>query len=1321
MSEPQGLNAILDRAAEQERRYEWSDAILSYSQALSLVPEQEFFRKGEISERSAYASYQAAMQGDNVDEFRDRIRKALADYSCAKEFYSKLDEPTGRPRILRCDAMVAYMDHWIASEVPEKKKLLQECWTLAKKALEAFEETGDQCEYGKTFSQLSISAGLGCNLEWNFQAREKTTKEAVELGERTLSVYSILGDLCGLARAYVQTATYLETFGFCFRELDERESYFRKAMNYWLKANEFSEEAAHIELLSSLGIGLSMGLGPGTSKALTVFEKALVYGRKTKNKCIVGWALDCLAYHYHWKAIATEDPDEMAELANKALQYAEDAKRHYSAVSFRSPRGMIFWVDSPLAEHYWLLTLYETNQSKRRNLLKMARDAALDQLRRAEVSRYPDILWLAHHALSKILGGSAKMETNPVKKKSLLEEGLRHRNESIGIHDRFLPFDYWNRGVMLNYLANIKYELANLSKDSESSRSMLQEAILAKEKSLKLCVKEVGSFEKMGSVSPLASVGRWQYEYGGFLNQLYESTNNTEYLEKSVEAFRNAAESFQKPNLSSRIAECYWKAAKMCDSLAKHLEASENFERAANSYKKAAKAIPQLEAFYKDHALYMKAWTEIEKARHNHQKQEYNLAKDHFKKAAKLHKSSRQWSYLAPNYAAWAHLEHAEELSRKEQAKRALETFEKAAKLFDETKKSLQNVSSKIENTDEEIMVTELIRSADRRRRYCMGRIALEEAKILDKKGDHYSSSEKYGSAAVTFDTIAQALESEQDQKELRIITTLSQAWQKMAQAETEVSPALYIEASQLFEQAKELSPNEKSTMLALGHSRFCLALEAGNKFADTREHALHSAAIRHLESAANCYLKAGFQKASEYAKATELLLDAYLYMSNASEETDPEKRARLYMMAERVLQSSASSFMKAEHQEKREQALRLLEKVKEEQELAVFLTEVLRAPSIVSTTTAFATPTPTYESAVGLERFERADIQANVIARQKELKLGENLHIKVELINAGTCPAFLTRIVDVVPEGFDVVQELETYMVEDRDLNMKGKQIKPLKAEEISLVLRPLDKGTFSVRPKIFYLDEDGHQMACEPEPEKICVSEAHLHSRVPTGFVDLDILLFGGLPENNVVIVTSPSCDERDTLIRSFLETGVKKGEATFYFTIDASGIRALAEEHQSDFYVFVCNPKADETIENMPNVFKLKGVENLTDINIALTSAFRKLDESSKRSPRRACVEIVSDILLQHRAVTTRRWLAALIPELRSRGFTTLAVMNPYMHPSEEAHAILGLFEGEVSIYEKETKKGMEMMLKIKRLHGLRYLETELPLRKRRASGN
>jgi hypothetical protein len=63
------------------------------------------------------------------------------------------------------------------------------------------------------------------------------------------------------------------------------------------------------------------------------------------------------------------------------------------------------------------------------------------------------------------------------------------------------------------------------------------------------------------------------------------------------------------------------------------------------------------------------------------------------------------------------------------------------------------------------------------------------------------------------------------------------------------------------------------------------------------------------------------------------------------------------------------------------------------------------------------------------------------------------------------------------------------------------------------------------------------------------------------------------------------------------------------------------------------------------------------------------------------------------------------------MTSAGFTVLAVVDPQMHPPEELHAILGLFDGEINIYER----GAEQFLKIKRMSNQKYLENEMALTK------
>jgi len=1090
------MENILNQAEQSEKGYEWLKAAESFEKALDLLPEDDFSKKGETCERLGYASYRAAFQAGSNAEFKQRLRQAISHYEKAKELLARLTEPKKAGLISRCNAMNAYIGYWLAPEVPEKKMLLNECWRLAKESLRSLEQVADALEYGKTYNQLATCVVFGFALEWDFQSREKMLKEAVELGVQAIKFLSILGDPNELARAYGKTAVFQDAFIQYFLDLDEQEKTREKALSNWQKAVELSEGIALLELLSnSVQVDHeNIGWDKGIDDTLKNFNKALDHANQTKDKFIIGRALDWLTYQSAWKLLTTENQDSAMESSKATLQYAQEAKHNFSCVSFTSTRDDYVWIESPHSNIYYVLAENETNLKKRRELLEKALEAAPEMLEKAENSGYPEIVRLAHQTSSSTLTRLAVTETNSDEKKRLLEEALVHGDEASRLTEQLEPFDYWDRGFFQAELALTRWELAEFTKDCETKKSMLEEAASDAENALRLCVKHASHMERGGFVQVFAVLGGFQYRLGRMLDRLFQCTYDKGYLRRAADAFMEAADSSQKLDQMSRMAECYWKAAQAYDKLGENLRAAEDFEVASNHYRLAAEKISQLKDFYQDHGLYMQAWSEIEKARYHHERQEYGLARENFEKAACLHKSLKQWSYLAPNYSAWTYVELAEDLSRREQCEEAIQAFERAVNLFDETKKSIQTALGKIEDADEKQMATSMIKATDIRHDYCKARISLEEAKILDKKGDHYSSSEKYASATATFEEISQTVETEQERKEFDFIISLSRAWQKMTKAEAEAAPRFYEEASQLFEEAKELGPNEKAKMLVLGHSRFCKALEAGAKFADTRDTAMHTTAIKHLESASNYYLKAGFQNASEYAKATGLLLDAYAQMDSAKEEKDPEKKAKLYMMAEKVLQTSAGAFMKAQHPEKSEQVQQLLEKVREERELANSLTEVLHAPTIVSTTATFTLPTPTKEEAVGLEKFEHADIRANIITRQKELKIGESLSLEIELVNAGKGPALLIKITEAIPEGFELTLSPENYRVEDSYINMKGTRLDPLKTENVRLTLRPRVQGLFPLKPTILYLDENGKYKTHELEPITITVKELGL-----------------------------------------------------------------------------------------------------------------------------------------------------------------------------------------------------------------------------------
>ncbi len=1331
MSKNQSLQRILTKAEKKEKEFSWLDSAKFYEKALDRIVKLKDFLKshsylveaGDIQERIGFCFYRAAMQAENQEEFRERTLKAIQTYEKARRFYEKSkDEKSAR--MSRCGAFAKFLDSLIASDASEKRTLRDESLELIDKALAAFSESKEMLEYGRTYNGLPFLFFWRIILEWDKDTLKTIVKRGLEWGEKAVAMVSEMNDLYEVAKTHLTMATCLMFLEAFIEEPEEKEINRLKIVNYLNNAVDVFESIGDRYLLG--WSHLLLGANTGEEESIRHFEKVVECGKQTHDNLVLASGHDLLSYMTYWKAIATEDPDQRIRLAQQAMRSYDEAQHHLSIVKQVDPRGVFMRLRARArappashAEHYLQLSMWETNLAKRQKFLEKAEKAFTRSLKVAEDSDIPYVVLYFLHVASKVLEARARTETNRTQKKERLENALKYRNKAIKILERLAPFDYYAQGVMQNHLAEVKARLVDIEPTTDGRLKLLEEAVVNKEKSLTLCDRMIPYFERMGDITFFAALQPYQDTYATLLTRLYNLSSNPEYLRKAIEIHERAIESASKVGLVSLIAESYWKIGKAYDVLGELMEAAQSYEVSSANYINASQKISQLKDFYQDHASYMEAWSEIEKARDHHAKSEYGEAREHYEKAADLHKSTGRWKYLSSNYYAWAQLELAEDRSRSEQTEKARSSFKKAAKLFAEAKKSIKAELEKIGDREEKEMMAKLVKASDVRYEYCLGRIALEEAKILDRQGDP-TSSRKYGTAAGAFQKAMEGMEHEPDRRELRKeflpIIYLSQAWQTMSRAEVEVSPDLYLEASQLFEKAKEHSTNEKARLLALGHSYFCRALESGARFEGTRDPALHLDATHHLERAANYYVRAGFKTASEHAMATQRLFDAYVYMDNAKKEMDPEKKARYYMVAEKVLQTSIGSFLKAKHPAKSDQVQQLLEKVRAEKELAISLSEVLYAPTITSSTTSFVTPAQSQERSVGLEKFEHANVQAKLTLPKSEVRVGEDFDLEIQIGNVGKEAVLLARVEEILPKGFELAEIPEARRtLRDTYLDMKGIQLNPRKTEEIRLALRTFQKGTFEVKPRIVYVGETGEQMISKPDSVTIKIREAVLPNRVTTGHKELDAILFGGVPKNFAIILTSPSCDERNLLVDNFLKARLQEGEVTFYITLDPGKAEKLAEDFPN-FYLFVCNPQADKMVKSRSNIFKLKGVENLTEISIALTSAFRRLDEASIGS-RRACLRIVSDVLLQHHAVQTRRWLTSLIPELRSRGFTILAVMDPQMHPPQEARAILDLFEGEISMYETEAEPSAQKYLKIKKMTNQKYLETTLRLRKAR----
>ncbi len=214
-----------------------------------------------------------------------------------------------------------------------------------------------------------------------------------------------------------------------------------------------------------------------------------------------------------------------------------------------------------------------------------------------------------------------------------------------------------------------------------------------------------------------------------------------------------------------------------------------------------------------------------------------------------------------------------------------------------------------------------------------------------------------------------------------------------------------------------------------------------------------------------------------------------------------------------------------------------------------------------------------------------------------------------------------------------------------------------------------------------------------------------------ISTGYTDLDGLLGGGIPERYGVVVVSPAYDERDFLLRKIIGTALSTSTPVFYLASDTERTGDYLRSYAKDFYAF--SPQADKIEHPGKNLYKIPGVENLSELNISFSLTSPMVEYQGRKDVSKIIIlDLLSDILLRHKALTTRKWLSDFIAKRKTEAFTIIASLNPLI-AKEEAQTIIDLFDGVIEIYERELSARPRRFLLVKKLYAKKYSENELLL--------
>jgi len=218
-----------------------------------------------------------------------------------------------------------------------------------------------------------------------------------------------------------------------------------------------------------------------------------------------------------------------------------------------------------------------------------------------------------------------------------------------------------------------------------------------------------------------------------------------------------------------------------------------------------------------------------------------------------------------------------------------------------------------------------------------------------------------------------------------------------------------------------------------------------------------------------------------------------------------------------------------------------------------------------------------------------------------------------------------------------------------------------------------------------------------------------------VPTGYAEIDKSLGGGVPLGHSIIVVSPQYDEKDLLIEKIISSFISRRFPVFFVSRHVLKTRTLTSRFRENFYAFT--PRADK-IPKGNNIIKIMDIQNPNDFNISLSKAMEPLTDN-RRSKLIILDQLVSDVLLEHKALATRRWLDEFLVKRKSEVFTVIVTLNPLMVTEQQRQALIDLFDGVIEIYEKELPEQSKRYLIIRKMYARDYSDMAVELDRHRLS--
>ncbi len=1026
--------------------------------------------------------YRAAFQSESRDAFKKLLSIAAEHFRNAS---------TSHPADLRSIALAArasFCKYWLTDDPSARRELIFDSCILPLSA--ALGQNSFTADGAKQYVHLLDYMLTGCQIASDKRQLLDLVKHAKRTGRLAFSGIKNSSDDLSFAlivNAYVSFLNWAT--GFFFEETESNEigeeliPLLQKLQSMGELGGDKFVQCSVLESSAHIAIEFKGEIKDGTA----ILRKSLALAEETKDVLLIGRVLTFLVNALYWTALNCDVPEErretLHELRSCAMRAIELLKVPLDAF------------DIALTYENLVQGLTELTRDSEKSLEKIdLLDEAIGLGKQGlSYASYAPLEFIEPR-MTNVLRNRAKLATGASEKESLLSEAIREIDTFISRMKNLVELNSWNVAIAYWASGMAKADLAKESRKAEAvqSESMLREGVADLKKALELCQMSPSASGRETNMARICEL------LGDSGIALYEQSKERSDASTAIIAYEESATYYGKVGLTGYMAPVFWKAARELDRISSYEDSAKNFLKASEHYQMAAKNQKGLHLVFLDLSAYMQAWSKIEEARRYHREEKYHVASEQLRAASTALSETDSYNVLSKHYEAYSKAEEAEDLSRKENLDEAVMTFDMASKLFKESEVEIAAATGRggksfaLSSIGDDIK--QWIKISAMRARYCFGRMAIDQAKTLDKKGEAEASMQKYHSAAHEFRQLEQH-GNDQDPSELDALAISCDAWAAMKEAEFSSSPQLYATAADLFLKAKEKKVRNSFVLSCLANSAICKAFEAGTRFKETSDPSLYVEIKKQLGVASRYYAEANLETAADWTRASESLFDALAYLSAAEVQIDPGKKNQMYQLAEKYLEISARRYTAIGYEKKKDEVLKHLKAVRENKELLISPLEALsEAPTASPSPVSFS-----QDHAVGLDHFEVANVTGTLNLSEKSVHFGSSVRLDLEFANVGKAPALLVRIEHLVPEGsfeFDAEKNPHRFQVSDEhvSIDLKGRRLEYLKSHEMSLFLLPKKKGTYEIRPRIVFVDELGKYKHFEFAPVTLDVKELGL-----------------------------------------------------------------------------------------------------------------------------------------------------------------------------------------------------------------------------------